>query len=123
MVGVASQIIFCIFAAAVIGSVAGYLICNLRTGERIAQIERSWKEKLGQAPSTQTDVDESASVESLAESDEPRKNGVQFEDKLSQALGLIEQLARSQQRMESEIVALRKGDSGEFKLEPSNPKA
>ena len=40
MVGVASQIIFCIFAAAVIGSVTGYLIGGLRHRARIADVER-----------------------------------------------------------------------------------
>ena len=46
MIGVASQIIFCIFAAAVIGSVAGYLIRGLRSDARVAEVEnygnRSW---------------------------------------------------------------------------------
>jgi hypothetical protein len=135
MVGVASQIVFCIFAAAVIGSVAGYLIGGLRHGRRIAEVERLWKSKLDQrdgelaalrdgiATPAPTTAHESISVNSIGRLEEsPVRNVGRFEDKLSEALTLIEKLARSQERMEHELIALRKGDTSEFKLEPSAPK-
>ena len=137
MVGVASQIIFCIFAAAVIGSVAGYMIGHLRHRTRIVEIERLWKSKLDQRdgeiaalregitsnPPT-THADESVQKQSDAIGKEiPESNVSQFEDKLSEAVSLIEKLARSQERMENELIALRKGDTGEFRLQPSTPKS
>lgn len=147
MVGVASQIIFCIFAAAVIGSVAGYLIGGLRHGARIADVERLWQAKLEQrdgelallreAGHSATGFAESPSNEAallhatrtteepLAAIATPDQGGgvAQFEDRLAEALRLIEKLARSQERMENEIVALRSGEPGEFKLKPSTPKS
>lgn len=137
MVGVASQIIFCIFAAAVIGSVAGYIIGHLRHGARIVKIERLWKLKLDQRDgeiaalrdgipptSPSANADETVAKKADAISNEkPASNLSQFEDKLSDAVSLIEKLARSQERMENELVALRKGDTGEFRLEPSTPKS
>ena len=137
MVGVASQIIFCIFAAAVIGSVAGYIIGHLRHGTRIVEIERLWKSKLDQRDGEIAALRDSiASTSPIAIADEsvdnktdaidkdiPESNVSQFEDKLSEAVSLIEKLARSQERMENELVALRKGDAGEFRIEPSTPKS
>ena len=147
MVGVASQIIFCIFAAAVIGSVAGYLIGGLRHRARIADVERLWQAKLeqrdgelallGEAGHSATGFAESPSSEAallhatrttegpLAAIATPDQGGggAHFEDRLSEALRLIEKLARSQERMENEIVALRSGEPGEFQLEPSTPKS
>jgi hypothetical protein len=145
MIGVASQIIFCIFAAAVIGSVAGYLIRGLRSDARVAEVEKLWKSKLDQRDGELAALREGgASVAPIAIVGEPssphaggsietptsarlavktpENNAGQFEDKLSEALSLIEKLARSQERMENEIAALRKGDSNELKLEPSAPK-
>ncbi len=143
MVGIASQIIFCIFAAAVIGSVAGYLIAGLRHRARIADVERLWHAKLEQrdgelallreAGHSATGFAESPSNEAallhatrtteepLAAIATPDQGG--FEDRLAEALRLIEKLARSQERMENEIVALRSGEPGEFKLKPSTPKS
>ena len=145
MVGVASQIIFCIFAAAVIGSVAGYLIRGLRSDARIADVEKLWKAKLDQrdgelaalreggassapqaiageakSPHANNSIDLPTPASPIAGA--PEKNVGQFEDKLSEALSLIEKLARSQERMENELAALRKGNSDEFKLQPSSPK-
>ena len=145
MVGVASQIIFCIFAAAVIGSVAGYLIRGLRHGARVAEIERLWKAKLhqrdgeiaalrgaGAVPSSLSSVveNETGSPHSSALAPEnnaqspviPNGNVSQFENKLSEALSLIEKLARSQERMENELIALRKNTPDDFKLEPPTRK-
>jgi hypothetical protein len=152
MVGVASQIIFCIFAAAVIGSVAGYLIGGLRHSARISDIERLWQAKLeqrdgelarlreaGQTVSgfadsrgveapllqvTKTDTVEPFAAPPTPDEISARGSAVgQFEDKLSEALRLIEKLAQSQARMENEIAALRNGERGDFKLEPSIPKS
>jgi hypothetical protein len=139
MVGVASQIIFCIFAAAVIGSMAGYLIGKLRHGARSGELERVWKSKLDQrdgeiaalrdgiasssiAPGAIASESVHVTTENITQ-EIPERNVSQFEDKLSEAVSLIEKLARSQERMENELVALRKGDTGEFRLEPSTPKA
>jgi hypothetical protein len=151
MVGVASQIIFCIFAAAVIGSVAGYLIGGLRHATRIADIERLWQAKLQQRDDELVQLRD-AGYSTVAAAESHRNEAVllqakstpeetiaatqpsnpvatrggdvgHFEDKLSEALRLIEKLARSQERMENEIVALRNGAPGEFKLEPSTPKS
>lgn len=146
MVGVASQIIFCIFAAAVIGSVAGYLIGGLRHGARIADIERLWQAKLEQRDGelallreaghsatgfAESPSSEAALLHATRTTEEPlaaiatpdQGGGAQFEDRLAEALRLIEKLARSQERMENEIVALRSGEPGEFKLKPSTPKS
>ena len=147
MVGVASQIIFCIFAAAVIGSVAGYLIGGLRHGARIADIERLGQAKLEQRDGelallrkaghsatgfAESTSNEAALLHATRTTEEPLAaiatpdqvgGGAQFEDRLAEALRLIEKLARSQERMENEIVALRSGEPGEFKLKPSTPKS
>ncbi len=152
MVGVASQIIFCIFAAAVIGSVAGYLIGGLRHSARISDIERLWQAKLEQRDGelallreaghsatgfAESPISEAALLHATRTTTEeplttpPTAGQViaqgsdsgQFEDKLSEALRLIEKLALSQARMENEIAALRNGERGEFKLEPSTPKS
>ena len=139
MVGVASQIIFCIFAAAVIGSMAGYIIGKLRHGARIVEIERLWKSKLDQrdgeiaalrddmaSPSTSPREMADESVHAKTEDvrkEMPERNMSQFEDKLSEAVSLIEKLARSQERMENELLARRRGDTGEFRFEPPTPKS
>lgn len=147
MVGVASQIIFCIFAAAVIGSVAGYLIGGLRHRARIADVERLWQAKLEQRDGelallreaghsatgfAESPSNEAALLHATRTTEEPLAaiappdqggGGAQFEDRLAEALRLIEKLARSQERMENEIVALRSGEPGEFKLKPSTPKS
>lgn len=152
MIGVASQIIFCIFAAAVIGSVAGYLIGGLRHSARITDIERLWQAKLEQRDgelarlreaghsatgfaaspiieaaspqATRTTTTEPLSAAPMPEQVKALSSDVgQFEDKLSEALRLIEKLAQSQARMENEIAALRDGEPGEFKLEPSTPRS
>ena len=147
MVGVASQIIFCIFAAAVIGSVAGYLIGGLRHGARIADVERLWQAKLEQRDGelallreaghsatgfAESPSNEAALLHATRTTEEPLAaiampdqvgGAAQFEDRLVEALRLIEKLARSQERMENEILALRSGEPGEFKLKPSTPKS
>lgn len=146
MVGVASQIIFCIFAAAVIGSVAGYLIGSLRHGARVAQIERLWKTKLDQRDGEIAALRGAGAVPSSISSDVENETGSpysrtlapenntqspvisngnvgQFESKLSEALSLIEKLARSQERMENELIALRKNAPDDFKLEPPTRKS
>lgn len=151
MVGVASQIIFCIFAAAVIGSVAGYLIGGLRHGARIADIERLWQAKLEQRDgelillreaghstsgfaeshrnelallqAKSTTEETLAAIQTTDHAATQDGNVGQFEDKLSEALRLIEKLARSQERMENELVALRNREPGEFKPEPPTPKS
>ena len=147
MVGVASQIVFCIFAAAVIGSVAGYLIRGIRQAARIAEIERGWQARLsareqelealraavGQRGATAS-TDEPALLQPKANADtassdngssvlpaKPADAG-QFESKLSEVLSLIEKLAKSQERMENELAALKNGAGNEFKLEPPQPK-
>ena len=152
MVGVASHIIFCIFAAAVIGSVAGYLIGGLRHSALISDIERLWQAKLEQRDGelallreaghsatgfAESPISEAAFLQATrTTTEEPltapptaaqviaaRSDSGQFEDKLSEALRLIEKLALSQARMENEIAALRNGERIEFKLEPSTPKS
>ena len=152
MVGVASQIILCIFAAAVIGSAAGYLIGGLRHSARISDIERLWQAKLEQRDGelallreaghsatgfAESPISEAALLQATRTTTEepltapptaaqviaPRSDSGQFEDKLSEALRLIEKLALSQARMENEIAALRNGQRSEFKLEPSAPKS
>ena len=137
MVGVASQIVFCIFAAAVIGSVAGYLISSIRQKARIADVERLWKAKVDQRDGELAALREggaSASINTENRNDnayDPTESPAlvatsdvgQFESRLSQALTLIEKLARSQERMEGELAALRRGDPADFKLEPSTPKS
>ena len=149
MIGVASQIVFCIFAAAVIGSVAGYLIRGIRHAARIAEIERGWQARLsareqelealravaGQRGAAATaSADEPALLQPKANADtassdngssvlpaKPADAG-QFESKLSEVLSLIEKLAKSQERMENELAALKNGAGNEFKLEPPQPK-
>jgi hypothetical protein len=150
MVGVASQIIFCIFAAAVIGSVAGYLIRGIRHAARIAEIERGWQTRLstreqelealraavGQHGATSNpSADAPALLQPKATGDAassdigssllPPKpaDASQFESKLTDVLSLVEKLAKSQERMESELAALKSGGGNEFKLEPSQPKS
>lgn len=136
MVGVASQIVFCIFAAAVIGSVAGYLISHIRQNARIADVERLWKSKVDQrdgeiaalreggASMAQSHETHSGnSVAAPMEINSSNGDASQFESKLTQALSLIEKLGRSQERMEGELAALRSGRNSDFKLEPSTPKS
>jgi hypothetical protein len=136
MVGVASQIVFCIFAAAVIGSVAGYLVNHVRQNARIADVEKLWKAKVDQRDGEIAALREGG-ASMLPSHDMQGNNGVaapaefaaspsdpsQFESKLTQALSLIEKLARSQERMEGELNALRSGRDSDFKLEPSAPKS
>lgn len=134
MVAVASQIIFCIFAAAVIGSIAGYFVNHIRQQARITAVEKLWQSKLDQrdseiaalrdgGSSTNTDFRPAPVQTNVAESINLSGDASQFENRLSQALSLIEKLAQSQERMEREITSLRNGHSGEFKLEPSTPKS
>ena len=164
MVGVASQIIFCIFLAAIIGFMGGFLIRGIRHQARLADLERLWQSRVADRDSqlqtlrtasiangstAATDVpmpNENHVIDSsvIARSGEisperrndtpdalasrllePTGNGQnQFEDKLTQALSLIENLARSQHRMESELTALRSVvPVTEFKLEPPNNKS
>lgn len=166
MVGVASQIIFCIFLAAVIGFVAGFLVRGIRHRARIANVERLGQSRLAErdrqldevrsspqrenfgavaeqagAPAavslsespvvakaieTPSEIVNLAPMASVASPVEPALSSYepnQFENKLTQALSLIEKLARSQERMENEMQALRKTvPAGEFKLEPPNAK-
>lgn len=148
MVGVASQIVFCIFAAAVIGSVAGYLIRGIRHAARVAEVERMWQSRLAQrdqellalrsalgpanvAPS----ADEPALLQPKANMEAtlsepgagmPPANPAapsQFENKLSEVLTLIEKLAKSQERMENELAAMKRGAGDEFQREPSQPQS
>ncbi len=133
MVGVASQIVFCIFAAAVIGSVAGYLIGHIRHNARIADVEKLWKAKLDQRDGEIAGLREggaSTSINSeyrsdtnLVDSQATTSDSREIESRLSQAFNLIDNLTRSQERMESELAALRAGTNAEFKLEPSAPKS
>lgn len=133
MVGVASQIVFCIFAAAVIGSVAGYLISHIRQAARIAEVEKLWKAKLDQRDGEIAALREGGASASINSEYRGDANAVDsnvdtgeagpFESRLSQAFTLIDKLTRSQERMESELAALRAGTSTEFKLEPSTPKS
>ena len=164
MVGVASQIIFCIFLAAIIGFMGGFLIRGIRHQARLADLERLWQSRVADRDSQlntlrtapinnvfTTVIDAPVPDVSLATDSlviarsgeilperrndtpdalasrllEPTGNGQnQFEDKLTQALSLIENLARSQQRMESELTALRSVvPVTEFKLEPPNNKS
>ncbi|MEO6021959.1 MAG: hypothetical protein ABIP64_02360 [Burkholderiales bacterium] len=166
MVGVASQIIFCIFLAAAIGFVAGFLIRGIRHTARIADIERLWQSRLaerdrqlvefhtspesanfsavaedvapaavsvaetpvvGDAMETLLEVSNTTTVEPVANLAEPGVSSNEpnhFESKLTQALSLIEKLARSQERMENEMSALRKiVPTSEFKLKPPNVKS
>ena len=140
MVGVASQIVFCIFAAAVIGSIAGYLVRGLRHAARAAEIERLWKTKLYQRDGEIAALRGAGALTSPVSSDVANETGAtvfengaistasvignvgQFESKLSEALSLIEKLARSQERMENELISLRKDSADGFKLEPPTKK-
>jgi hypothetical protein len=144
MVGVASQIIFCIFAAAVIGSVAGFLIRGIRHSARIAEVESTWQARLAERdqematlragversggeqpillqPKSNAETASDKNVPSVALSS-PMNTG-QFENKLSEVLSHIEKLAKSQERMEGELAALKSRTDTEFKLEPSQPKS
>lgn len=150
MVGVASQIVFCLFAAAVIGSVAGYLIRGIRHAARIADIERMWQTRLAQRDQELEAVRSTVGQPSVAPTasagepalPQPKANaettlnetaaGVmlatpadagQFESKLSEVLCLIEKLAKSQERVERELGALKSGAGDDLKLEPSRPKS
>lgn len=148
MVGVASQIVFCIFAAAVIGSVAGYLIRGIRHAARVAEVERIWQSRLAQRDqelqalrsalgpaNVAASADEPALLQPKANTDAtPSEPGAgmapanpadrsQFENKLTQVLTLIEKLAKSQERMENELAALKRGAGAKFQLEPSQPKS
>lgn len=132
MIGVASQIVFCIFAAAVIGSVAGYLLRGFRHAARVAEIERVWQTRLTQRDrelaalrASATDhVDESVPPQtSVVIAPTPTADPSQFESKLSDVLTLIEKLAKSQERMESELSTLKGGAANEFRLEPPQPKS
>ena len=46
----------------------------------------------------------------------------QFEEKLSEALSLIEKLARSQERLENELIALRKSGPATVRRKSATPK-
>jgi hypothetical protein len=145
MIDVASQIVFCIFAAAVIGSIAGYLIRGIRHAARIAEIERGWQTRhsaleqeleslrtvAGQRGAAATvSAAEPALLQPKASADAaPSDTGSsvlppklaeagQFESKLTEVLSLVEKLAKSQERMENELTALKNGVGNEFKLEP-----
>jgi hypothetical protein len=150
MIGVASQIVFCIFAAAVIGSVAGYLIRGIRHAARIAEIERGWQIRhsaLEQELAALRTAAEQRSAAATVSANEPAllqpkasgdaassdasssslpaktADASQFESKLTEVLSLIEKLAKSQERMENELAALKSDGESEFKLEPSHPKS
>lgn len=150
MIGVASQIIFCIFAAAVIGSVAGYLIRGIRHATRVAEIERGWQTRLsareqelealrtaaGQRGAAATvSADEPALLQPKASGDAPPSDigssvlpvkpadAGHFESKLTEVLSLVEKLAKSQERMENELVALKNGIGDESKPEPPPQKS
>lgn len=148
MVGVASQIVFCIFAAAVIGSVAGYLIRGIRHAARIAEIERMWQSRLTQrdqelqalrsglgpanvAPSAdepallqpKTGMEATLSETGTGVTPANRADSSQFENKLTEVLTLIEKLAKSQERMENELAALKRGTGDEYTHEPPQAKS
>ena len=142
MVGVASQIIFCIFAAAVIGSVAGFLIRGIRHAARIAEVERTWEARLAQrdqeleilrSSAERANAEQPVLLQPKSNSETASNNLIsaseaksvtdtgQFENKLSEVLSHIEKLAKSQERMESEIATLKNRAENPFKLEPSQP--
>ena len=183
MVGVASQIIFCIFAAAIIGAIAGYVISGLRLRARSANIERLWQAKIDQrdaelsalrrpgragADAPEPSADELPSAQAIGAGDLPMPEATstgdlplpdatsagdlplpqgasvseepspslsdpnqsvaqtsyiaQFEEKLSEALSLIENLARSQERLENELIALRKSGPATVRRKSATPK-
>lgn len=145
MVALASQIVFFIFAAAVIGSVAGYLVRGIRHAARIADIERVWQTRLTQReqelealrsgvgqPSvaaeaallqTKVQADPMLSETGAGVISPTPADAGQFDSKFSKVLSLIEALAKSQERVESELKALKGSIGDDFTLEPSQPKS
>ncbi len=131
MVALASQIVFFIFAAAVIGSVAGYIVRGIRHAARIADIEGVWQTRLTQREQELEALRSTAGQPSVAAEAALLQTKAQahstlsetgagvisptpadtssLESKLSKVLDLVEMLAKTQERVEREIKALKGG--------------